>query len=98
MPFKVEEATPEDAAAIAKIFTSDEVSRINRLQLGAIDPSVFTQGMTERIKEGIEKSDQIYIIARDEETSEVVSYAQWVLPKEVVAKTSEVSFREVTFL
>lgn len=90
MPFTVEEATAKDADAIANIFTSDEVSRVNRLQLGTVEPSVFTNGMIERIKEGIQKDDQVYIIARDEETNEVVSYAQWVLPKDMAAKSAEV--------
>ena len=91
MPFKIEQATVEDAAAIAEIFTSDEVSSIYRLQLGTIDPSVFSDGMTRRIAEGIEKPDQVYIIARDQETGKVASYSQWVLPKdEPVVKTPEV--------
>ena len=91
MPFTIEEAANEDAAAIAKVFVSDETSDFLRLQLGTVDPTVLNEGMTERIREGIATEDQIYVVARDEETGQIVSYAQWVLPKDGPVKTTEVS-------
>ena len=47
--------------------------------------------MTERTAENITKPNQTWIIARDQNTGEVVSYAQWELPgahhDEVVPET-----------
>ena len=82
MPFTVEEATPEDAAAIAKIFVSNETSSMLRLQLGTVDPGVLNEGLTERLAESIQKKGQTYIIARDDEAGEIVSYASWTLPRD----------------
>ena len=94
MPFTIKQANTDDAAAIAKILTSDETSSFLRLQLGTIDPAVLNQGMTERLTESLQKPNQVWIIACDDESGEVVSYAQWVLPRDefetVVEKTSEV--------
>ena len=94
MPFTIRQARTDDAAAIAKIFTSDETSSFLRLQLGTVNPAVLNQGMTERLAESIQKPDQVWVIACDDESGEIVSYAQWVLPRDefeaVVEKTPEV--------
>jgi hypothetical protein len=95
MPFAIQQANTDDATAIAKIFTSDETSSFLLLQLGIVDPAVLNQGLTERLAESIQKPDQLWIIACDDESGEIVSYAQWVLPRDelgtVVEKSPEVS-------
>ena len=95
MPFRVEEATAEDAAAIAKVFVSEETSDFLRLQLGTVSPSLLNEGMTERIKKAIEKRERVYIVARDEEIDEIVSYAQWELPRDTPDKTPDVRAQHV---
>ena len=79
MPFTIEQAMPEHAAAIARIFLSDETSDFLQLQLGTVDPAVLNEGLTKRLRESIERPGEMYIIARDDETQEVVSYVQWIL-------------------
>lgn len=81
MPFTVEEATVDDAAAIAKVWLSAETSDFLRLQLGSVDLSVLSEGMTTRMEESICKEGQVYVVARDNDSNEIVSYAHWVLPK-----------------
>lgn len=98
MPFTLEEAKVDDAAAIAKIFTSDETSNFLRMQLGTVDPSVLNEGMTERLAESIQKEGHVYIIARNDDTGEIVSYAHWALPRDemevVVEQSPEVGCEE----
>ena len=95
MPFTIEQAIPEHAAAIAKIFLSDETSDFLRLQLGTVDPAILNGGLTERLAVSIKRPRETYIIARDDETQEIVSYAQWILPRDamdvVVGQTVDVS-------
>ena len=96
MPFTVEKATVNDAVDIAKIFLSDSTSDFLRLQLGTVDPATLNEGFTERLTESLQQHGQVYIVARDCETGEIVSYAQWRLPRDevdvVVSPTSEVRF------
>lgn len=82
MPFTIEEATPDDAAAISKVFLSSDTDDFVKLQLGTVDPMVMSQGLTERLKENIKTPGQLYLIARDDESQEVVSYAAWTLPRD----------------
>ncbi|KAK3725077.1 hypothetical protein LTR37_000587 [Vermiconidia calcicola] len=84
MPFTIEQAIPEHAAAIAKIFLSDETSDFLRLQLGTVDPAILNGGLTERLAVSIKRPRETYIIARDDETQEIVSYAQWILPRDAM--------------
>ncbi|KAK4634716.1 hypothetical protein CLAFUW4_00283 [Fulvia fulva] len=91
MPFTIAKATPDDAAAIAKVLLSGGTETLmyssrsftgfaTRLQLGTIDPAILEVDMTEKIAVNIKKPNQTWIIARDEEMGEIVSYAQWELP------------------
>ena len=82
MPFDVEEASVEDAAEIAQVLISSGTSSFFRLQLGSIDPASLNVGMTEKIAEDMRKEDRVYVVARDQETGKIMSYAQWILPKE----------------
>lgn len=95
MPLTIEQAVPDDAAAIAKVFLNDEAGEFLRLQLGTVDPDIMNNGMTERLTENIKTSGQIYVVARDDKTCEIVSYASWTLPREedepYVQQTAEVS-------
>lgn len=95
MPFALSTADPSHAAAIAKIFLSNETDDFLRLQFGSVDPGVMSRGLAERLAENIATSGQVYIVARDEETGDVVSYCSWTLPRgegeEVVKASAEVS-------
>ena len=99
MPFTTRQATAGDVPAIAKIFLSDETSSFLLLQLGTVDPAVLNGGMTDRLSESIQKPDQVYLIAQDDETGEIVSFAQWALPRdemeEVVEQSPEVFHRRI---
>ena len=96
MPFVVERATINDVADIAKIFLSDSTSDFLRLQLGTVDPATLNEGFTERLTESLQQDGQVYIVARDRDTGEIVSYAQWKLPRDqmdaVISPTPEVRF------
>lgn len=81
MPPKIEQAAPSDAAAIAKIFLSNETDEFLRLQFGTVEPGIMNSGLIDRLTENIKTSGQVYVIARDEETGEIVSYASWTLPR-----------------
>ncbi|EME50089.1 hypothetical protein DOTSEDRAFT_31209 [Dothistroma septosporum NZE10] len=48
-----------------------------RLQLGTVNAAVTLNGLTELIAENIKGPSQTGIIVRDNDTCEVVSYAQW---------------------
>ena len=89
MPFTIELANAEYAPDIAKIFVSNESDPMLRLQLGSVDPSVLNEGLTERLKESIQRTGQQYIVARDEESGQVVSYASWTLPRGEMEPESE---------
>ena len=82
MPFTIKHATTTDAAAITKIFLSDSSRSFLQLQMGTVDPVVLNEGMLERIAESIQKPDQEYLVAQDDETSEIVSFSQWLLPRD----------------
>ncbi|KAK5134981.1 hypothetical protein LTR08_005933 [Meristemomyces frigidus] len=81
MPFTVGGATESEATAIAQVLTSNESSTFFRLQLGSVDLETLNNGMAERIVKAMQKPEQRWIVARDEGNGEVMSYAQWVLPK-----------------
>ena len=81
MPFTIKQATIEDARDIASTFLSNGTDHFLRLQLGTVDPAVLREGLTGRLRESIEREGQVYIIARDDESGHVVSYAQWTLPR-----------------
>lgn len=98
MPFTISLATPSDAAAIAHVFQSNETDSFLRLQLGTVDPEVMTQGLTERLAENISKPDTVYVVARDDETGEIMSFASWTLPRgrdeEFVTQSDEVGWQD----
>ena len=93
MTFKIREATPEDGAAIAKIWLAGD-DEFLQLQLGTVSPSVLNDGMEFRLAESIRTSGQVYVIAEDDESGEIVSYASWTLPRSedepVVEQSDEV--------
>lgn len=82
MPFTIVKASADNAGAITKISTSDETSSFLRLQLGTVDPAVLNQGWTESLTDNIQKPDQAWIVACDNESGEIVSYALWMLPRD----------------
>ena len=81
MPFTLSPATPSHAAAIAKIFLSNDTDEFLKLQFGTVDSGIMAQGLTERLAENIRQQGQVYVIASDEESGEVVAYCSWTLPK-----------------
>lgn len=95
MPFTITIASRSDAAAIARVFQSNETDSFLRLQLGTVDPEVLKQGLTERLAANISKPHTVYVVARDDATGEIVSFASWTLPRgrdeEFVRQSEEVS-------
>ena len=82
MTFTIEQASVEDAPAIGKVLLSDHTSDFLRLQLGTVDPDVMNQGFAERIAESFNQEGMVYVVARDNDTRQIISYAQWKLPRE----------------
>ena len=82
MTFTTEQANVADAPSIAKVLLSDHTSEFLRLQLGTVDPEVINQGFAERMTGSFDQEGIVYVIARDDDTREIVSYAQWKLPRD----------------
>lgn len=99
MPYTIERATTEDAPAIAKIFLSNESDSFLQLQFGTADPEALSDDTAESLVESIEKEGQVFIVARDDDSGEVVGYAQWSLPRDefemVMMQTPQVIRSEV---
>jgi hypothetical protein len=99
-PSIISKATSNNAKPIAKIFTSGETSSFLHLQLGSVDPATLSDDLTNRIVESTEKPGQIWTVACDDETREVVNYAQGLLPRgdfeTIVEQTPEVASSECT--
>ena len=81
MSFTVHEATESDIPAIARVLASDGQNALFELQLGAVDRNVLYGNMGERIARAMKMPDQQWIVARDEDSGDIMSYAQWVLPQ-----------------
>lgn len=82
MPFQIQEASTEDASSIATVLLSAETEPLMRLQLGNADPDVLKKNFEEKLRKSIgEASKQKWIVARDEVSGRVISYAQWELPR-----------------
>lgn len=82
MPFQIQEASTEDSSSIAAVLLSAETEPLMRLQLGTADPDVLNKNFEEKLKKSIgEASKQKWIVARDEESGRIISYAQWELPR-----------------
>lgn len=61
------------------------------LQLGIVNPTIFHDGMTRRVAENISRPNQVFLIARDEESSEIVNYAQRELPNDAQQDHTELT-------
>lgn len=82
MPFQVREANVEDASSIAAVLLSAETEPLMRLQLGSADSDVLNKNFKGKLKRSIaEGPRQKWIVARDEESGRIISYAQWELPR-----------------
>ena len=81
MSFTIDEATESDVPAIARVLASDGTNSLFKLQLGALDPETLYKEMGGRIAKALQQADQKWIVARDEGSGEIISYAQWVLPR-----------------
>jgi hypothetical protein len=80
MTFRIEQATVEDAAAIAQVFIRNRGDLFILLQLEQANPGAYDRGLADRIANNIQKPGQRYIVARDDQSGKVISYAQWMLP------------------
>jgi hypothetical protein len=94
--YTIEKALPSDAEAIASVSTSDEPTPFRRLMVGT------SNGAQERRREivdswikSIEYPLHLVLVAREGADGKVVSFAQWVRPKdgedETVVRSEEVS-------
>lgn len=79
--YKVDQALPSDAAAINKIDCAAEPDPFRQFMEGSGDAARKEAGMLKWWTKCLESSDQRILVARDEEDGEIVSYAQWDLPR-----------------
>ncbi|KAI0133499.1 hypothetical protein BJ170DRAFT_164656 [Xylariales sp. AK1849] len=87
MPYTIETALYSDAEAIASAFTADELPYFRRLQNGTVDPGDRKAGAVEMWTKMIANPAYVCLVAREAESGLVVSYAQWVKPKDEDEKT-----------
>ncbi|OQO12164.1 hypothetical protein B0A48_02804 [Cryoendolithus antarcticus] len=81
MGFTIHTATPADTAAIVAVFASDQNEPFARVHLGTLSQEAFKARMESRFGEAIAKQDgQVYLYVRDDDSGEIVSYANWQLP------------------
>lgn len=78
---KIEPALPSDAAAIAAIGNDAEPDLFRQFMEGSTDAAKKEEGMLHWWTQYLESPVQLVLVARDEGTSKIVSYAQWELPK-----------------
>ncbi|KAF2621561.1 acyl-CoA N-acyltransferase [Macroventuria anomochaeta] len=80
--FKISEARPADAEAIASLFALSWVSPFTRLQFGQTEPAQLAASMVPRIKEQMVTANSKFIVERHPETDKVAAVAQWTVPAE----------------
>jgi ribosomal protein S18 acetylase RimI-like enzyme len=95
LDWTLEEARPSDAEAIASLFALSWASPFSQLQFGDIDPSVLVSTMTPRIAQQITESKMCFVVARHNDTQQVISVAQWTVPDDKPS-TSEESAEDIS--
>ncbi|KAI1848897.1 hypothetical protein JX266_005325 [Neoarthrinium moseri] len=81
MSYTIESALPADAAAIARVATADEPTPFRRLMNGtAGDNDNMLQEETAMWAKVIDHPAHLVLVAREQDTGLVVSYAQWRRP------------------
>jgi hypothetical protein len=78
--YPISKASPSDSASIASLFSLSWTTPFTKLTYGNVEPTALAESMAPRIAEHIGGDSIIFIVARDPETHEVVSVAQWKLP------------------
>lgn len=86
--FEISEARSTDAEAIASLFALSWVSPFTRLQFGSIDPGQLALTMVPRIAAQMEVVGSKFVVARNQETDDVIAVAQWTLPVDAKANSS----------
>jgi hypothetical protein len=81
--YPISKASLSDAAAIASLFSLSWTSPFSKLTSGNVEPTALAESMAPRISEHMRKESIVFIVARDPETQNVVSVAQWKLPSTV---------------
>ncbi|KAH8883229.1 acyl-CoA N-acyltransferase [Thozetella sp. PMI_491] len=95
MTYQIAKATPEDAEGIAEVFVQTGDSEFLRLQIGTADIQEVIQSMADGVKRSFQSDGQLTIVAREEGTGKVLSFAQWTLPNDEPDKTPEEIEKEV---
>ena len=78
--YAISNALPSDASAISSLFALSWQSPFSRLQFGNVESHDLANAMTPRIAQQIAEGRMLFIIAREEESEDVVSVAQWSVP------------------
>jgi hypothetical protein len=86
-------ATREDAATIARIWVTafdNPNDRINLTKYGTVDRKELIASLVPFIEKEIETlPDSPYLVVKDKESGEVISYAQWEFPDTSKSKTGD---------
>lgn len=80
LQWTVSRAKPADADAIASLLGQCWTSPFVRLQFGRVDTAALAATMSPAIARQIEGSQTLFIVARHDDSGEVLSVAQWSLP------------------
>jgi hypothetical protein len=78
--YPISKALPSDSASIASLFSLSWTTPFLKLTYGNVEPTALAESMAPRIAEHIGGDSIVFVVARDPETQEVVSVAQWKLP------------------
>ncbi|KAH8666781.1 acyl-CoA N-acyltransferase [Xylariales sp. PMI_506] len=83
-PYKVEVAQPSDAEGLAAISNADEPTPFRRLMNGTSrdDKKKENADNVEMWSNSITQPGQLILLARDEATGTIVSFAQWIRPSD----------------
>jgi ribosomal protein S18 acetylase RimI-like enzyme len=85
----ISEVRPSDADAIASLFASSWTSTFSRLQFGHVESQTLAVAMTPRIARQMTEPNSLFLVARQTETDEVLSIAQWTVPADEPQQAQE---------
>jgi len=92
--YTISNALPSDASAISSLFATSWQSPFSRLQFGNVEPRDLAKAMTPRIAQQIAEKRMLFMVAREEESEDVVSVAQWSVPPSISVRDGEESREE----
>jgi len=93
-PYAISNALPSDASAISSLFALSWQSPFSRLQFRNVEPRDLAKAMTPRIAQQIAEKRMLFMVAREEESEDIVSVAQWSVPPSIPVGHGEESREE----